>query len=138
MEQKEIIQMTYETIFPKEVIELMKDLAEADYSMDDMVEFIQQYGEKEFLENYEFVKCYEFDYKVNAQVLYDYYSGFDFLDMEFWGSYNSKEHFAKDFCYYDDLSNYLYVDWEKTIENLEKDYDMIETPYNNVIVIRKN
>ena len=137
MEQKEAIQMSYDKIFPKEVIQLMQDLAEADYSMDDMVEFIEKYGQKEFLENYEFVKAYEYDYKIDSEVLYDYYSGFDFLDLEFWGKYNSKEHFAKDFCYYDDVSDYLYVDWEKTIENLEKEFDMIESE-SKTIVIRKN
>lgn len=121
--------MNYEQIFSPKVVEKIQELSDTDVSVEECLEFIDRFGEQDFLEYYESYVDFESDFKfVNIQTLIDFYSGLSFLDLEFHGEFPSQKHFIE--MYYNIyLSSVISVDWDQTILNVSKFFDFI--PYKD-------
>jgi hypothetical protein len=128
----EIKNMKYESVYSPEVVERMKELSEIDYPIDDCLDFIDKYGEEEFLEYYDLLVDFEHDFRnVETQVLIDYYSGFSFLDLEYYGEFPSEKAFIE--MYYpelDGLPAVLIIDWESTIRYVQELFDFVPSGKN--------
>lgn len=125
--------MNYEQIFSPKVLEKIQELSDIDVSVEECLEFIDRFGEQDFLEYYESYVDFESDFKfVNIQTLIDFYSGLSFLDLEFCGEFLSQKHFIE--MYYNIyLSSVISIDWGQTILNVSKVFDFI--PYENSFYI---
>jgi hypothetical protein len=121
--------MHYEMIYSPDVVERLKELVEADYSAKDCLDFIDNYGEEDFLEYYDILVEFESDHKsVNIQTLINYYSNFSFLDLEFMGEYPSERSFIEYYyCEIDRLSPLIIIDWQETISRVKKLFDFVPT-----------
>lgn len=121
--------MNYEQIFSPKVVEKIQELSDIDVSVEECLEFIDRFGEQDFLEYYESYVDFESDFKfVNIQTLIDFYSGLSFLDLEFYGEFPSQKHFIE--MYYNIyLSPVISVDWDQTVLNASKFFDFI--PYKD-------
>ena len=109
--------------------ELFDSLIEDGHDSDEMKEFIEENGHKDFLLYYEDYcqALTEFD-----QVTVDsFLECFDLMDVEhlndaYMGCYRSGAEFAENFvsdCYgMPDLPYWIAIDWEETWENLSYDY----------------
>ena len=110
--------------------ELLTELSEDGHDLDEMKEFIETHGEKDFILYYEdYAKMVdEFD-----QVTVDsFLEVFDLMDVEYlndayMGYYESGAQFAESFVsdmgyVTGDLPYWISIDWEETWENLSYDY----------------
>ena len=110
--------------------ELFDSLIEDGHDSDEMKEFIEEHGHKDFLLYYEdYTRMVdEFD-----QVTVDSFLGcFDLMDIEYlrdayMGHYRSGAEFAESFVsdvgyIQTDLPYWIAIDWEETWENLSYDY----------------
>ena len=110
--------------------ELIKELIEDGHDKDEMQEFIETHGHKDFVLYYEdytrMVEEYDQD-TVDA-----FLEVFDLMDVEhlqdaYMGQYHSGAEFAENFvsdCYGmpSDMPYWIAIDWEETWENLSYDY----------------
>jgi antirestriction protein len=101
-------------------VEKIDDLLENSYALDDMLEFIDEHNEDDFVAYYEeYVRCGEaigYDavdayIKEMGDVCY-----VDNCDDQFRGHYNSEEDFAEEFYndVYGEVPSMLVVDWQAT------------------------
>ena len=110
--------------------ELFDSLIEDGHDSDEMKEFIEEHGHKDFLLYYEdyFQALTEFD-----QVTVDsFLEVFDLMDIEhlgdaYMGHHGSGAEFAESFVsdvgyVHSDLPYWIEIDWEKTWDNLSYDY----------------
>ena len=110
--------------------ELLTELSEDGHDLDEMKEFIETHGEKDFILYYEdYAKMVdEFD-----QVTVDsFLECFDIMDVEYlrdayMGYYESGAQFAESFVsdmgyVHNELPYWIAIDWEETWENLSYDY----------------
>jgi hypothetical protein len=114
--------------FPQDVQEKIDDLTDARYAQDDMVAFIEEYGNDNFIQFYEeYVEngenyCYE---AVDAFIAeFDIDCIAHFTDA-YYGEYDSEEQFAEQFTgdVYGEPPAHLVVDWTATWEtNLRYDF----------------
>jgi len=122
----EIVNMKYECVYSPEVVERLKELVEIDYPAEECLDFIDKYGEKDFLEYYDYFVDFESDFKyVNTQLLIDYYSGFSFLYLDFYGEYKTKESFIETYYLLENLPPVISIDWEKTFNYVKELFDFI-------------
>jgi len=109
--------------------ELMTELIEDGHDKDEMQEFIETHGHKDFVLYYEdYARMVdEFDQDTVDAFLEE----FDLMDVEhlndaYYGQYRSGAEFAEQFvsdCYgLPDLPYWIEIDWEKTWDNLSYDY----------------
>ena len=110
--------------------ELFDSLIEDGHDSDEMKEFIEEHGHKDFLLYYEdyFQALTEFD----QQTVDSFLEVFDLMDIEhlgdaYMGHHGSGAEFAESFvsdCGYvhNDLPYWIKIDWEETWENLSYDY----------------
>ena len=120
------------TSFPTEAHaqEHLEGLLEDGYDKDEMQEFIETHGAKDFV-------CYYEDYarmvdEYDQETVDAFLEVFDMMDVEhlndaYYGRYDSGAEFAQnmvsDMGYvHDDLPYWIEIDWEKTWENLSYDY----------------
>ena len=110
--------------------ELLTELIEDGHDKDEMQEFIETHGHKDFVLYYEdytrMVEEYDQD-NVDA-----FLEVFDMMDVEhlqdaYMGQYRSGAEFAENFvsdCYGmpSDMPYWIAIDWEETWENLSYDY----------------
>ena len=131
--------MTYEEIYSQKVVDKINDLAIDGFSPVSSINFIDKFGEDTFLEYYEdLIDFKEENPSIDVNILIEYYSGFDFLDDDFYGEFKSATEFASSFCYVDDISSYIVIDWIDTIQNLKEEFDFIPTKKQTVYIIRKS
>ena len=103
------------------------------WEYNDMVDFIKEYGEKNFRDYYETYNRLCEDYGQN--LVDEFIEDFDLSTIEnfedmYQGQYDSGADFAKQIAtdcgyiksYQGDLPSWIEIDWEKTWDNLSYDY----------------
>ncbi len=120
----------YKEIFATETVAKIDELIEDNYALEDILQFIDENSEKDFLDYYEeYVNQGEklgYDV-VDAFVGYHGLSCVEYCEDAFRGCYDSGAEFAEEF--YDDaqVPSFLVVDWEATWEqSLSDDFDFVD------------
>ena len=109
--------------------ELIKELIEDGHDKDEMQEFIETHGHKDFVLYYEdYTRMVE---EYDQETVDSFIEVFDLMDVEhlqdaYMGCYRSGAEFAENFvsdCYgMPDLPYWIAIDWEETWDNLSYDY----------------
>ena len=110
--------------------ELLNELIEDGHDKDEMQEFIETHGHKDFVLYYEDYARMVDEY--DQETVDAFLEVFDLMDVEhlqdaYYGQYNSGAEFAQnmvsDMGYvHNDLPYWIEIDWEKTWDNLSYDY----------------
>lgn len=123
----ELLQIVnYEQVFPPKVIKKIQELFDIDVSTEEILEFIDRFGEDDFLEYYDDFTDFdrEFGGYVDIETLIEFYSGLSFLDLEFYGVYTSQVDFIEKY-YEIDLPPVIIINWEETISYVSKLFDLV-------------
>ena len=121
----EIKNLKYECVYSPIIVKRIKELMEIDYPVDDCLDFVDLYGEKDFLDYYDLFVDFQHEYrKINVNTLIEYYSGFSFLDLEFYGEYKTERDFIEQY-YEINLAPVIIIDWDQTINQVKKLFDFI-------------
>lgn len=123
-----------------ETVEKIQELLEEVYALDDMLEFIDTYNEKDFVAYYEeYCRCGEaIGYDAVDALIGEMgcVSDIEGCDERFRGWYESTADFAEE--YYSDLHDVpvaLVIDWEATYDSsLRYDYTACEKGYRQVAI----
>ena len=109
--------------------ELLNELIEDGHDKDEMQEFIETHGHKDFVLYYEdYARMVE---EYDQETVDSFIEVFDLMDVEhlndaYMGCYRSGAEFAESFvsdCYgLPDMPYWIAIDWEETWENLSYDY----------------
>ena len=109
--------------------ELINELIEDGHDKDEMQEFIETHGHKDFVLYYEdYTRMVE---EYDQETVDSFIEVFDLMDVEhlqdaYMGNYRSGAEFAESFvsdCYgLPDMPYWIAIDWEETWENLSYDY----------------
>ena len=109
--------------------ELLNELIEDGHDKDEMQEFIETHGHKDFVLYYEdYTRMVE---EYDQETVDSFIEVFDLMDVEhlndaYMGCYRSGAEFAEYFvsdCYgLPDMPYWVAIDWEETWENLSYDY----------------
>ena len=109
--------------------ELINELIEDGHDKDEMQEFIETHGHKDFVLYYEdYTRMVE---EYDQETVDSFIEVFDLMDVEhlqdaYMGCYRSGAEFAENFvsdCYgMPDLPYWIAIDWEETWDNLSYDY----------------
>lgn len=129
----------YKETLNTETVEKIDELLDETYALEDMLEFIDNYNERMFVDNYEeYVRCGE-AIGYDAVDAYADENGIDNIegcDERFRGWYESTADFAEEF--YNDIENIpaaLVIDWEATYDSsLRYDYTACEKGYRQVAI----
>jgi len=126
------LSVNYKEIYSTKTVEKIEELLEENYALDDILEFIDQNSEDDFVSFYE-------DYctagenigydVVDAFVKYHGMSYVEYAEEAFYGVYNSEEDFAQEHYdnMYGEVPPMLVIDWEATWNcNLRYDYDFVD------------
>ena len=109
--------------------ELLTELSEDGHDLDEMKEFIETHGHKDFVLYYEDYANMVEEY--DQETVDSFIEVFDLMDVEhlrdaYHGYYTSGAEFAESFvsdCYgLPDMPYWIAIDWEKTWDNLSYDY----------------
>jgi len=127
----------YKEVFSKETVEKIEELTECSYELDDLIDFVDTYGEDKF----EYVEAY-LDAINNigiddAKEVIDNYvdsNGIEYVegcDELYQGNYTDVEQFIDELELIDyDIPSWLVIDYEATWESaIRFDYDKIESSY---------
>ena len=127
----------YKEVFSKETVEKIEELTEYSYELDDLIDFVDTYGEDKF----EYVEAY-LDAINNlgiddAKEVIDRWvdnNGIEYVegcDELYQGNYQSVEEFIDELELIDyDIPSWLVIDYEATWESaIRFDYDKIESSY---------
>ena len=110
--------------------ELLTELSEDGHDLDEMKEFIETHGNKDFVLYYEdYAKAVD---EYDQETVDAFLEEFDLMDIEYlrdayYGQYDSEQEFAENFVsdmgyIVTDLPYWIAIDWEKTWDNLSYDY----------------
>lgn len=119
---------SYKEMLNTETVEKIDELKDENYALEDMLEFIDEYNEKAFVEHYEeYVRCGEaIGYEAVDALASD--MGIDYItdcDERYQGHYHNEAEFAEEFYneVYGEVPSFLVVDWDATWEqNLRYDF----------------
>jgi len=125
--------VNYKEIFSAEVVEKVDQLVEDNYALDDILEFIDNNSEDDFISYYE-------DYcAAGENVGYDVVDAFvkyhgdisyvEYVEDAFRGVYYDEETFAEEYYteIYGEVPGFLVVDWEATWkQSLTYDFDFVD------------
>ena len=110
--------------------ELLTELSEDGHDLEEMKEFIETHGHKDFVLYYEDYTRMVDEY--DQETVDAFLEEFDLMDVEhlqdaYMGHYGSGEEFAESFVsdmgyIVNDLPYWIAIDWEETWNNLEYDY----------------
>ena len=113
--------------------ELFKELEADGFDTDEMQEFINEHGHKNFIEYFE--DYYQAVGEWDSEIVESFLEEFDFSDLSrisdaYNGEYESGAEFAEQLvsdCGYinGELPYWIEIDWEKTWDNLSYDYTEI-------------
>ena len=115
----------YKQFLGESIVEKIDSYLEENFYIDDMIEFIQEYGDTAFCNHYdEYVEAgesnsYEAVDAFIEEFGVDYLGGFE---DSYRGEWSSKGDYAEDFvssCYCLDIPGFVEVDWENTFDNLD-------------------
>ena len=114
----------------EQVKEHLEELLEDGHDLDEMKEFIETHGNKDFVLYYEDYARVVDEY--DQETVDAFLEEFDLMDIEhlqdaYMGHYGSGEEFAESFVsdmgyIVNDLTYWIAIDWEETWNNLEYDY----------------
>ena len=129
----------YKEVLNANTVEKIDELIEENYALDDMLEFIDTYNERMFVDNYEeYVRCGE-AIGYDAVDAYAEENGIDNIedcDERFRGWYQSEADFAEEF--YSELyevPSALVIDWQATWDTaLRYDFTACEVKYGQVAI----
>jgi hypothetical protein len=121
----------YKEIFAAATVEKIDEFLEDNYALDDMLEFIDNRSENDFVSFYDdYIKAGEhigYDV-VDAFIDYHGVSYAEHTEDAYRGNYNSGAEFAEE--YYNDIGDipsFLVVDWEATWDqSLSYDFDFVD------------
>jgi antirestriction protein len=130
----------YKETLNTETVEKIDELIDENYALDDMLEFIDEYNENDFVNYYEeYCRCGEaIGYDAVDALIGEMGSVSDIegCDDRFRGWYESEADFAEN--YYSDLYDVpcaLVIDWQATYDSsLRYDYTCCEVKYRQVAV----
>jgi hypothetical protein len=110
---------SYKEMLNAETVEKIEELKDENYALEDMLEFIDEYNEKAFVEHYEeYVRCGEaIGYEAVDALASE--MGIDCIvdcDERYQGHYHNEAEFAEEFTneIYGEVPSYLVVDWQAT------------------------
>jgi antirestriction protein len=133
--------VNYKETLNTETVEKIDELLDENYALDDMLEFIDEYNENDFVAYYEeYVRCGEaIGYDAVDAFIEEMGSVSDIegCDERFRGWYESTADFAEQFTeeIYGDVPSHVVVDWEATYDNnLRYDYTACEKGYRQVAI----
>jgi hypothetical protein len=115
----------YKQFLGESIVEKIESYLEENFFIDDMIAFIQEYGDTAFYNHYdEYVEAGESNSYEAADAFIeefgvDYLSGFE---DAYRGEWDSKADYAENFvsdCYCLDIPIFVEVDWENTFDNLD-------------------
>lgn len=135
----------YKEVLNAETVEKIDELLEDQYSLDDMLEFIDQRNENDFVAYYEeYVRCGEAIGYDAVDALIEEMGDVCYIedcDERYRGCYESAADFAEEFitdCY-GDVPSIVVVDWEATWDSaLRYDFTACEVGYRNVYIFADN
>ena len=130
----------YKEVLAADTVEQIDNLIEENYALDDMLEFIDNYNEKDFVLYYEeYVRCGEaIGYDAVDALIGEMgcVSDIEGCDERYQGCYESAADFAEEF--YNNLTDIpmaLVIDWEATFDSaLRYDYTACEAKYREVYI----
>ena len=114
--------------FPQDVQDKIDDLTDARYAQDDMVAFIEEYGNDNFIQFYEeYVENgEEYDYDVVDVFVEEFgIQNIEHFQDAYNGQYDSEEEFAEQYTndVYGEPPAHLVIDWQQTwATNLSYDF----------------
>jgi hypothetical protein len=118
-------------------VEYIESLVSDNYSDDDIYQFINEYGEDDFVNFYEEYVRYGEDYSYDAVDIFIEEFGIENISSfedSYRGCYESKGAFTESFvndCYCVDIPAFLVIDWEES-------FDSLDFIYNNGFVFDRN
>lgn len=122
----------YKEILQTATVEKIDELLEDNYELTDILEFIDEHNEEDFVAYYE--KYVEQGENLGYDVVdafinqHDDVSYVEHVEDAYRGSYDSEAEFAQEFTndVYGDVPSFVVVDWEATWErNLSYDFDFV-------------
>ena len=127
----------YKDVFSKDVVEKIEELSEYSYELNDLIDFVDSYGEDkiEYVDNYlDAIENLGIDDAKEVIDNYAEYNGVEYVegcDELYQGNYQSAEEFIDELELIDyDIPSWLVIDYEATWESaLRFDYDKIESSY---------
>ena len=128
----------YKEVLNADTVEKIDELIEENYALDDMLEFIDEYNENDFVAYYEeYVRCGEaIGYDAVDALMGEMgcMGDIEGCDEKYRGCYESTADFAEEF--YNEISDVpsaLVIDWEATYDSsLRYDYTACEAGYRTV------
>lgn len=124
--------VNYKEVLQEKTVEKIDELLEDNYALDDILQFIDEHNENDFVQFYdEYVDMGE---KVGYDVVDEFinYHGdvsyVEHVEDAYAGTYGSPEEFTEEFVndVYGEVPVYLVVDWEATWKSsLSYDYDFV-------------
>ena len=134
---------SYKEILNPPTVEKIDELLEENYFLGDMLEFIDEYNENDFVAYYEeYVRCGEaIGYDAVDALIKEMgcVSDIEDCDERYQGVYESTADFAEETvtsCY-GDIPTIVVVDWEATWDqSLRYDYTACEVGYRQVYIFR--
>ncbi len=108
-----------------ETQELISELVEDSYAVDDIYEFIAEYGESNFVEHYENYVQFGESHSYEAVDIFIDEFGIDNIQSfedAYRGVWESKADYAENYvtdCHSIELPGFLEIDWENTFDNLD-------------------
>ena len=110
---------SYKEMLNAETVEKIDELLDEQYSLEDMLEFIDEYNEAAFVEHYEeYVRCGEaigYD-AVDALASEMGIDNIEDCDERYQGHYHNEAEFAEEYYneVYGEVPSFLVVDWDAT------------------------
>ena len=112
----------YKEVLATDTVEKIDELLEDNYALDDILEFIDTYNERMFVDNYEeYCRCGEV-IGYDAIDAYAEENGIDYIedcDSRYVGEYRSEAEFTEE--YYDerhDIPSDFVIDWQATWDSM--------------------
>lgn len=125
------LETNYRQILSEETLTVVDELMGDNFYLGDMLEFIDNYSEEDFVKYYEgYVLMGE---EIGYEIVDAYLTSFDMEDVEnvrekYFGSYDSEAEFAEQYVTdsYGDIPAIIVVDWQKTWDNsLSDDFEFV-------------
>ena len=126
----------YKEVFSKEVVEKIEELSEYSYELDDLIDFVDTYGEDKFEYVEDYLDVVNNIFCDDPKDVVDRYvadNGIEYIqgaDELYEGNYESVEQFIDDRELIDhEIPSWLVIDYEATWDSaLRFDFDKIEDP----------
>jgi hypothetical protein len=122
----------YKEIFAAATVEKIDEFLEDSYALDDMLEFIDNRNENDFVSFYEEYVTQGEDIGYDVVDAFIEYHGISYVEHvrdSYRGTYDSGAEFAEEYYndVYGDVPSFLVVDWESTWEqSLRYDFDFVD------------